>query len=199
MPATMISPVLLAAGQSRRFGKDKLLHSLHYDSVNKPLILHSLKPWLTVFEQLNIVIRADNHALIRLLKNSEIASRLTLITASNPTKGMSASLVSGIKANQQSDGWLIGLADMPYIQSSVIAKSLAALESNAVITLPTFSEQRGHPVGFASQFLPQLLSLRGDKGAKQIIASASDKIKFIESPDNGILLDIDTREALEKS
>lgn len=199
MPATMISPVLLAAGQSRRFGSDKLLHNLDYDGINKPLILHSLKPWLAVFEKLNIVIRADNHALIRLLKNSEIASRLTLITATNPKQGMSASLVSGIKASQQSEGWLIGLADMPYIQSSVIANSLVALEANAAITLPTFREHRGHPVGFASQFLPQLLSLCGDKGAKQIIASASDKISFIDSPDNGILLDIDTREALKKS
>lgn len=199
MPATMISPVLLAAGQSRRFGKDKLLHNLDYDGINKPLVLHSLKPWLAVFEKLNIVIRADNHALIRLLKNSDFASRLTLITAINPMQGMSASLVSGIKANQQSEGWLIGLADMPYIHSSVIANSLAALEANAAITLPTFREQRGHPVGFASQFLPQLLSLCGDKGAKQVIASASDKISFIDSPDNGILLDIDTREALKKS
>lgn len=196
MVKKVIRPILLAAGQSQRFGSDKLLHSVHYHNVNKPMILHSLKPWLDVFEHVNIVVRADNHALIQMLEDSEFSSRLTLLMATNATLGMSASLVAGIVANIDADGWLIGLADMPFIQSSVIVSALDALRSGAMITIPTFNGQRGHPVGFASHFRSQLLALTGDKGAKQIITASPYPITFINSPDSGILKDIDTRESL---
>ena len=85
---------------------------------------------------------------------------------------------------------------MPFIKSSVIANSLKALTTGAEITLPIFNGQRGHPVGFSSRFSSQLLALRGDKGAKEIIASSADQIIFIDSPDNGIWQDIDTRNNL---
>jgi molybdenum cofactor cytidylyltransferase len=192
MSDKVICPIILAAGKSQRFGSDKLLHVLPYNGVNKPLVLHSLKPWLDVFEHINIVVRADNHALIQMLEDSEHASRLTLITAANAAIGMSASLVSGIDANKAADGWLIGLSDMPFIQSSVIVKSLEALNTGAEITLPTYNGKRGHPVGFSSRFRSQLLVLSGDKGAKEIIASSPDNITFIDSPDSGISQDIDT-------
>lgn len=192
MPEKIISPILLAAGQSRRFGSDKLLHNMPIHDNNKPMILHTLKPWLEVFKQINVVVRADNIALIQLLKNGEFASRLTLITASDAAHGMSASLVSGVAANIEADGWLIGLADMPFIQPSVISDSLEALKKGAEITLPIFNGKRGHPVGFSSRFKSQLLSLNGDKGAKEIIVSSPEKTTFIKSLDDGILQDIDT-------
>lgn len=187
-----ISPILLAAGQSLRFGSDKLLYDLYYHELNQPMIMHSLKPWLAVFEQISIVVRADNHALITLLETSEFSSRLTLITADHAAMGMSASLIAGIKANINADAWLIGLADMPFIQSSVITESLAMLKAGAEITLPVFDNKRGHPVGFSARFMSPLLSLTGDKGAKQIINGSPESIHFITSPDNGIWRDIDS-------
>jgi molybdenum cofactor cytidylyltransferase len=196
MSDKVICPIILAAGKSQRFGSDKLLHILPYNGVNKPLILHSLKPWLDVFDHINVVVRADNHALIQMLQDRELGSRLTLITAINPARGMSASLVSGIDENKSADGWLVGLSDMPYIQSSVIVKSLEALSAGSEITLPTYNGKRGHPVGFSLRFRTQLLALSGDKGAKEIIASSPEKITFIDSPDDGIWQDIDTRKNL---
>jgi len=198
MSEKLIVPILLAAGQSQRFGSDKLLHSLRLDGVDKPMILHSLAPWLEVFARVNIVIRADNRALIQLLENSDSASRLTLITANDAALGMSASLVAGINAYLQADGWLIGLADMPFIQSSVIVDSLHALKKGAEITLPIFDGKRGHPVGFSSRFKPSLLALSGDKGAKEIFVSSPEKTTFIKSNDSGILQDIDTLEKLDE-
>ena len=196
MSEKVICPIILAAGKSQRFGSDKLLHVLPYNGNNKPLILHSLKPWLDVFDHINVVVRADNHALTQMLEDSDFASRLTLIKAINPEKGMSASLVSGIEAKRTAKGWLIGLSDMPFIQSSVITKSLEALNTGAEITLPTHNGKRGHPVGFSSRFRTELLALSGDKGAKEIIASSRDNITFIDSPDDGIWQDIDTRQNL---
>jgi molybdenum cofactor cytidylyltransferase len=192
MAAQSICPILLAAGQSRRFGSDKLLHVLSYQGEAKPLIIHALKAWLEVFPQVNVVIRGDNTALLDLLNQSPFLSRLTLITAEQAHQGMATSLVSGIKANQQADGWLIGLADMPFIQPSVIAESEALLQNGAAITQPEYKGRRGHPVGFAAAFLPQLLAINGDKGARDILSACASQISLVGSPDEGIYRDIDT-------
>ena len=191
-----VCPILLAAGQSQRFGSDKLLHPLFHDEQTKPLILHTLTPWLAAFHRLNVVIRDDNPALFNTLNQCEFASRLNLISAVDPDKGMSASLMTGINANAEANAWLIGLADMPFISECVINESLAALEDGAVITQPVFAGLPGHPVGFASQFRTQLLSLDGDKGAKAILKRNAKCIRHIQSPDDGIIRDIDLRRDL---
>lgn len=197
MPARTIRPILLAAGQSQRFGSDKLVHPFVYKSQIKPLIMHTLSSWLEVFSELDVVIRDDNSALITLVKNSELAAKVKLILATDASKGMSASLISGVAANQQADGWLIGLADMPFINRAVINDSLLALQAGAKITQPQFQQRSGHPVGFASDFLPALLSLSGDKGARQILKAAYDQITVINSPDDGIYRDIDVKHDLD--
>lgn len=196
MAAKNICPILLAAGQSRRFGGDKLLHVMSHNGERKALILHTLSPWLEVFADITVVIRDDNTALRQVLTQSQHSARLKLVLAPDAEKGMSASLISAIKTNSQAEAWLIGLADMPFIDSSVIQGSVTALLAGAVITQPDFDGQRGHPVGFASRFLPQLLALTGDKGARQIVSSYASEITPVVSPDDGILRDIDTREML---
>ncbi|MTI64801.1 nucleotidyltransferase family protein [Methylophaga sp.] len=196
MSGRIIRPVVLAAGQSSRFGSDKLLHPIAIQGERKPLIFHSLYPWLTIFSNVDVVIREDNLTLLHLLENCEFSSRLRLIPAENARQGMSASFIAGIQANIEADGWLIGLADMPYINSLVIADSLAALEAGAAITLPEFSGRRGHPVGLVADLLPQLMALKGDKGARDIIRASARPICFISSVDEGIFRDVDTREDL---
>ena len=192
----IISPILLAAGQSKRFGSDKLIHPVSYQGKTQPLILQTLAPWLAVFSEVNVVIRENNHDLKKLLKQCEFSARVNLIIAHNADLGMSASLIGGIKANQEAAAWLIGLADMPFINKVVIKKSLIALQAGALITQAEFGCRRGHPVGFSYQFLPQLLALHGDKGAKQIIDASAHLITPVISPDAGIYRDIDTKENL---
>lgn len=191
--AKVISPLLLAAGQSARFGSDKLLYSLTHNGETKPLILHAIEPWLENFSVLNIVVRPDNHELINTLQNAEFASHLRLIEAVGAETGMSASLISGIKATQHADAWLIGLADMPRLNPHVIHDSFNALLSGALLTQPEFEGRRGHPVGFSSQFLPELLKLTGDKGGKSILAPSAKDITVIKSRDESIYRDIDTK------
>lgn len=194
--AKMITPLLLAAGQSTRFGSDKLLHPFSYKNDFKPLILHSIAPWLASFPILNVIIRPDNDELIHLLQNSEFSDQLTLINSVHAERGMSASLVSGIMASQHADAWLVGLADMPFLNKSVVADSLSALQSGAAITQPAFAGRRGHPVGFSSRFLSELLSLQGDKGGREILRAYPELILPIASPNDGIFKDIDSKESL---
>jgi molybdenum cofactor cytidylyltransferase len=188
-----VCPILLAAGQSRRFGGDKLIHPLEYKKQIKPLILHSIAPWLDVFSQLNVIVREDNTALQEILHQSEFTTRINTISAVNPSKGMSASLVTGIKATSNADAWLIGLADMPFINKQVISNSFSALKNGAILTQSEYGHVRGHPVGFTSRFLADLLGLEGDIGAKKILESNSELITAIQSPDDGVISDIDKK------
>jgi len=187
-----VCPIILAAGQSSRFGSDKLVHAISLRNSQKPILIHTLEVWLSVFNKVNVVVREDNVALLSLLKQSELFHRLTLTPANEPETGLSASLMSGIKANQSACAWLIGLADMPFIHSSVINDSKLALEEGASITQTEFNGQRGHPVGFNGIHLTELLKLDGDKGAKRILRSAPEQVVVIKSPDEGIVRDIDT-------
>lgn len=189
----LVSPLLLAAGQSTRFGSDKLLHPLSHKGESKPLILHTIQVWLSLFPTLTLVVRPENKPLIRLLENNEYSSRLKLIHAIDAEAGMSASLMSGVRATDQADAWLIGLADMPFISSTVIEASWTALSSGAAITQPRFNDVPGHPVGFSREYLSELLALSGDKGAKQILQRYPEQITVIASPDAGIHQDIDLK------
>jgi molybdenum cofactor cytidylyltransferase len=162
-----VCPVILAAGQSTRFGSDKLRYSIKYKGSVQPIIIHTLTSWLAVFKTINIVIREDNVGLVQLLDEYEHRHRLRLIPAINPERGMSASLMTGVRANQEALGWLIGLADMPFIDESVLGESKLALENGAVITQSEFNGMRGHPVGFSASNLSEILALEGDKGAKK--------------------------------
>lgn len=185
---------MLAAGRSRRFGSDKLLHPVCHDGKDKPLILHSIAPWLAVFPRLDVVIREDNHALLTLLNSCEYTDHLRLIPATDADQGMSVSLRCGIQASREAAGWLIGLADMPYISASVIKQSLQTLQGGAMITQAEYQGRRGHPVGFSAAFLLDLLTLKGDKGARDILAASRSLVIPVPSPDNGIFHDIDCQE-----
>lgn len=188
-----ITPLLLAAGQSTRFGSDKLLHPLSHNGVTKPLILHTIQVWLYQFPTLTLVVRPDNEPLITLLENSAYSSRLKLLHAVDAEAGMSASLMAGVSATTQADAWLIGLADMPFISPVVLERLSQALENGAKIALPVYQQRRGHPVGFNREYLSELLSLHGDKGAKQILQRYPEQITVIASPDAGIHQDIDLK------
>ncbi len=199
MSVKQISPIVLAAGQSSRFGSDKLLHPVTVRSESRPLILQALSPWLEVFAEINVVVRKDNTALLRLLADCDESSQLRLIPAAAAHQGMSQSLIAGIRANSDADGWLIGLADMPYLKRGVIADCLAAMNAGSAITLPEFEGRRGHPVGFDYRFLPQLLALTGDSGAREIIHSSQTYVCSISAGDEGIFRDIDMKDDIQQS
>jgi molybdenum cofactor cytidylyltransferase len=187
-----ISPIILAAGQSKRFGSDKLLATFEYNGHVAPLFIHTLQCWLAVFPHVTLVVRPDNNDLLSQLDASDIRDRVTVVSSKQAHLGMSASLIAGIQQHQHASAWLIGLADMPFVSTQVLQTSLDELSNGAIITRPYFNNQPGHPVGFCHRFYDELMSLSGDKGAKQLLATHDELVKKIHSDTEGILLDIDT-------
>lgn len=193
--AAEVAAIVLAAGASRRFGADKLLHPLTLQGVTLPLAAHSLLPWLETFTHITVVVKPAAEIFCRTLETAlgtSNAAKIRWLVCTDAYKGLASSLICGVQANALAAGWLIGLADMPAVPDVAIAGVHNALLNDAELAAPFNNGRRGHPVGFNASYLNELLVLRGDTGAKKLLERDQNKIVHIAIENTGILTDIDT-------
>jgi molybdenum cofactor cytidylyltransferase len=62
--------------------------------------------------------------------------------------------------------------------------------------VPTFGGKRGNPVLWARRFFAEIEALAGDVGAKHLIGDNTDLVIEVAMPDDSVLVDIDTPDAL---
>ncbi|MFZ6780681.1 nucleotidyltransferase family protein [Undibacterium sp. Ji83W] len=183
--------ILLAAGRGRRFDasgqRDKLLQKL---ADSKSVAQHSAQNLLAAMPQVVAVLRPDNAALSDQLQ----AMGVECLVCHDADAGMANSLKHALRTTADSAGWLIALADMPAVKPSTMTLLFNALQAGAEIVVPVYQRRRGNPVGFAHQYLPQLLDLQGDVGARSLLQS--NPVTQVEVDDPGIHQDIDTQDAL---
>ena len=187
--------ILLSAGFSRRFGSvDKLLQPL---PDGRSIALTSAKNLIKAIPTSIAVIRPESKALAEMLLNAG----LKIVFCSEDEQEMADSLATAIRfsANfeEASDGFVIALADMPYIKPATISAVVDKLSNGTSIVIPTYQGQRGHPVGFAAKFRNELENLRGDEGARSITKRYPDEVELLQCNDAGILADIDTQADLK--
>ena len=187
--------VLLAAGYARRFGSNKLLHPLPPGSENAgvPIALASARHFAEALPESIAVIRPRAQKLGKMLRDAGCHT----VVCKNAADGMGVSLAEGVRAASDAHGWVVALADMPYLKPDTIRVVARGLSEGAAIAAPTFRGERGHPVGFARRFLDELSALRGDAGARDILKAHPDWITLYEVDDPGVLRDIDELSDLE--
>jgi molybdenum cofactor cytidylyltransferase len=187
--------ILLAAGFSRRFGStDKLLQHL---PDGRPLALASAEHLIQAIPLSIAVLRPESKALAELLSN--VGLKVVFCTEQDQEMADSLSMAIRYSAHfeEANDGFVIALADMPYIQPATISEVATKLSSGGAIVIPTYQDQRGHPVGFAPRFRSELENLHGDEGARSIIKRYPDEVQLLSGDDAGILADIDTQADLK--
>jgi molybdenum cofactor cytidylyltransferase len=178
--------ILLAAGSASRFGSDKLQHRLPHDV---PIAVQSARHLKAVFaEEVLAVVRPDAAALSEFLEKEGCR----IVVCEKAAQGMGESLACAVRAAGPADGYVVALADMPFIRPSSIAAVREALEKGAPLAAPYFRARRGHPVGIAARFRGELAGLQGDAGAKHVLSQHASEIVKIPVGDPAVLRDIDT-------
>lgn len=173
-----------------RFGADKLLAPLpaHDDiEAGTPVAVAACHHLLAATPAVLAVVRPGADELAAHLA----ACGARVAPCPSAEQGMGASLACAIAAASDADGWVIALADMPWITAATIRAVVDALAAGAGIAVPVIGGVRGHPVGFARPFGATLRRLGGDQGAKAVLAANAHAIRTVEVQDRGILRDID--------
>ena len=186
--------LLLAAGQSTRFGSNKLLHPL---TDNRPMLLVSAEKLAKVMPGSIVVI---NEQLTPLSEQLEQLG-LRVVVNEQAEQGMGSSIACGVGVSPHASGWLIMLADMPYLKTETIRLLADKLEHSAGIIAPVYvnengenksgKKQRGHPVGFKQCFKNELLALDKDTGARQVIQNHQSQLELLTVDDAGVIIDVD--------
>ncbi|SEJ66380.1 nucleotidyltransferase family protein [Paraburkholderia diazotrophica] len=189
--ASLATGVLLAAGYGSRFDPEgvhnKLLARLPDGT---PIAYESAHRFLLVVPHVIAVVRPGSEMLARVLNDAGCH----VIFSADAERGMGATLAAGVEASEDSDGWIVALADMPRIAASTIEAVARTVDTGASIVAPYYRGQRGHPVGFGVEHRDALLALDGDTGARTLFATHA--VTRIDVDDPGVLSDIDTPEDL---
>jgi molybdenum cofactor cytidylyltransferase len=197
--------ILLAAGKGRRFDvsgvRNKLLQPL---PSGMPVAAASAQNLCSALPRSLAVLSARTPAMSAMSAMSdELADKLAAVLAKagcelsvcapvalDVQDGMARSLVHGLRqAPDDCAGWIIALADMPYVQPASMLALVQALRDGAGIAVPVHQGRRGNPVGFSRQYLPQLLELTGDQGARALLKTYPVTEVLVDDP--GIFKDID--------
>jgi molybdenum cofactor cytidylyltransferase len=189
-----LKTLLLAAGSSRRFGGDKLVALLPDGT---PMVLATARALLAAGADVLAVVRegpkiptSGAASLLRGLPGIEI------VGFPDADRGLGHSLACGVQHSADADGWLVALADMPYVRPTTVTSLIDALVGGASLAAPRFTGRRGHPVGFAAHWGNALRGLSGDVGARELLARNQDQLTLVDVDDPGVLCDLDRPEQL---
>jgi molybdenum cofactor cytidylyltransferase len=176
--------ILLAAGSGSRFGSNKLMAKL---ADGRSVLDAAAQSFVQVLPAALAVVRSTDDAVARVL--GELG--YTIVVNPKAEAGMGSSLAIGVQASMDAGGWVVGLADMPWIEPATIAAVRAGLRDGASICAPVWRGRRGHPVGFASRWRDALAGLAGDQGARGLLAAHPGVLLPVETGDPGVVRDVD--------
>ena len=169
--------IVLAAGQGSRFGSQKLLVPIG----DKPLVRLTVENALAAaLAEVVVVVGCDAEQVRGSLTGLDVRF------AENPhyADGMSTSVRAGIDALlPATSGALIVLGDQPGVTPAIVGRLSEALRiSRKPIVVPVYAGQRGNPVLFRSDIFPELDTIRGDQGARDLVLSDLRRVEFVDFP-----------------
>lgn len=185
-----IGGLVLAAGESRRMGRDKALLEYRGRSFLETILDHlrdaGIKRPVVVLGHHAGEIRGAAH-----LGNAEV------VVNEDYRRGQTSSLQAGLRKLDDPSvaGALLCLVDHPAASATVMRQLQNAFRNtSAPLVIPVHEERRGHPVLIGRALFAELLALDPSQGADTVIRKYHDAACFVETDERGILLDVDAPE-----
>ena len=185
--------IYMAAGNSRRFGSNKLLY--HYQG--KPLYRYGLD----MAE--NFCRERDDCSLLVVSRYQEILKyaekkKIRNVYSPDSDKGVSYTIRAALQALgpvPEEDFIVFVVADQPNLKAKTLKKLLELAEPGTETASVMYGEHPGNPAMFSAKLIPELLALQGDEGGRKVIRRHSCRYAYAEQEEE--LYDIDTPEAVK--
>lgn len=181
--------LILAAGSSSRMrGRDKLLEQVDGQPQLARLVQAALQTGLPV----TVALPPDRPA--RAAAIADLPARK--ITVPDPAQGMAASLTAGLASLPAAAGVMLLLGDLPEItgQDLITLREAWAAEPEAILRGALADGTPGHPVCFPPDLRDDLMTLKGDEGARSVLVRHRARLRLVPLPGRHATTDLDTPE-----
>ncbi len=190
----MISGIILAAGESSRFGSLKQLYKLDGKSfLNR--IIDNLQATFNVTE----IIVGLGYKYESIIKHID-TDKVKVVINSNYQRGQLSTFQECIKkVSTSSRGYLMTLVDHPFIKIETYNMLIGAFLKNNFenIVIPTYKGRKGHPVIFPAVFKKDIMDAPLNEGARYVTNKNIESVQLVETDDEFVLADIDNEEDLK--
>jgi molybdenum cofactor cytidylyltransferase len=189
----MIAAIVLAAGQSRRMGRNKLLLPFGRSTVIETIVAE------VQASEVGDIVVVTGH------ERAQIEARLAtypvccIFNSDYARVEMLTSIQVGLRALAENvEAALIVLGDQPRIQRDVVRRVIGAYRPGALI-VPSFEHRRGHPILLDRSIWPDVLASPAEATLRAVINARAECIRYVEVESDSVLRDIDTPEDYEQA
>ena len=192
-PAARVAALVLAAGEARRYGSQKLLAPLR----GRPLLQHAVDAaCASSLSPVIIVLGADADVITAQLS----PGRARVVRNPDYASGQSSSLRAGVGAlGPEADAAVVLLGDQPGVTAALLEALVARQrESGAAAVVCVQDGRRSPPTLLHADLFAGIAELRGDVGARELLARRDDVVAVNVDPATARLVDIDTPADLER-
>jgi CTP:molybdopterin cytidylyltransferase MocA len=182
--------MLLAAGQSRRMGRCKQLLPLP----DRPAVVRCVETLLAAgVDEVVVVIGPQGDAVAQAIA----ALPVTVVRNEDPASDMAGSVRVGLAALGHGTGSLfVCLCDHPLVSPPTLAAMRRhGAERPEAIVIPCHRGRKGHPTLFPRSVLEEIECL---PTLREVIGKHCEKVSFLETEDEGTVLDMDTWEDYQR-
>ena len=187
-----VAGIILAAGESTRFGRPKQLLDWHGDPFVRAVVKKALTAGL---RPVVVVTGAQAEAVEAAVSEMDVM----IVRNENWRNGQASSITKGVASLEEKTGAAIFLlTDQPQVSVEVLRALMERhrRERPAIVAPLILEERRANPVLFDQVTFQDLLSLQGDVGGRAIFHKHI--VGFLPWHDDALLLDVDTPEDYQR-
>jgi molybdenum cofactor cytidylyltransferase len=190
----LICIIVLAAGLSSRFGRNKLLEKIN----NQTLIGKVIKSAISSkADETIVVVGYEAEKIMEALKGVNCK----FVFNKDFRTGQSSSVKVGVSSVMvYADAVLIHPGDVALITPEAINMVIEDYKKfKSPITVAGYKGQTGHPILFDESLFNELMKINEETyGLKAVVNRYRDTVRVVEVGSEEVLIDIDTKEDFEK-